>query len=105
MTDDRAALGRCREQHQLVVELGSFALSGTATLDALLQHAAELAARGTGIARTKVMEYLPDADGLLVRAGVGWHAGVVGKLIMSADSAEAQGDAFRGAKPLVVEDL
>jgi two-component sensor histidine kinase len=105
MADDRAALARCREQHQFVVALGSFALSGTETLDALLQHASELAARGTGIARTKVMEYRPEVDGLLVRAGVGWHEGVVGQLVMSADPAEAQGDAFRGAKSLVVEDL
>jgi two-component sensor histidine kinase len=105
MADDRAALARCREQHQLVVELGAFALSGTATLDALLQHAAALAARGTGIARSKVLQYRPEADGLLVRDGVGWRDGVVGKLVMSAAPAEPQGDAFRGAKALVIEDL
>jgi two-component system, sensor histidine kinase PdtaS len=105
MPDNRAALARCREQHRLVVELGSFALSGTATLDVLLQRAAELAARGIGITRSKVMEYKPADDMLLLRAGVGWREGVVGRLMMSADSSEPQGHAFRVGEPLVIEDL
>jgi two-component sensor histidine kinase len=105
MSDDRAALARCREQHELVVELGSLALSGTGTIDALLQHAAQLAARGTGIARSKVMEYRPESDSLFLRAGVGWREGVVGDTMMSAAISEPQGRSFRAAEPLVIEDL
>src|SRR5687768_6018074 len=105
MPDDRAALARCREQHRLAVELGSFALAGTATLDALLQRAAELAARGIGITRSKVMEYRAAEGMLLLRAGVGWREGVVGRLMMSADPSEPQGHAFRVGEPLVIEDL
>jgi two-component sensor histidine kinase len=105
MTDDRAALARCREQHELVVELGSLALYGTGTLDALLQHAAQLAARGTGIARSKVMEYRPETDSLFLRAGVGWREGVVGHTMMSAAISEPQGRSFRAAEALMIEDL
>jgi two-component sensor histidine kinase len=105
MSDDRTALARCREQHQLVVELGAVALVGTGTLDRLLQHACELAARGTGIARAKVVQYQSEIDSLFVRAGVGWRDGVVGRAMMSASGSEPQGRSFRNAEAVTIEDL
>ena len=67
-----------------LAEFGLRASEG-AELDELLQDAAEEAARSLGVSYVKVLEYLPDEKRLLVRAGVGWGAGVVGQAKIGAD--------------------
>jgi hypothetical protein len=44
-----------------------------------MQHVIAQAARVTKIGQAKVLRYRPEAGDLLIEAGVGWSAGVVGK--------------------------
>src|SRR6202050_5308350 len=72
----RALRQRIRQQ-ELLAELGVLALQ-RATFTDMLNHTARMTAEGLGAEYCKVMEYIPAENRLLVRAGVGWDAGVVG---------------------------
>ena len=71
-------------QQALLAEIGRRALADS-NLDSLLTEAARLCAFGLEVRYCKVLEYLPDENRLLVRAGVGWHEGVVGHAILSPE--------------------
>jgi two-component sensor histidine kinase len=51
------------------------------------------------------MQYRPDRGDLLVVAGVGWKAGVVGVVTLGIDSASPPGRAVQTAAPVIIEDL
>jgi two-component sensor histidine kinase len=53
----------------------------------------------------KVLEYIPAENRLLVRAGVGWHEGVVGSASVGADLASPGGYALRTGKPVISNHL
>jgi len=71
-------------QQALLAEMGRRALTDT-SFDSLLGEAARLTALGMEVRYCKVLEFLPDENRLLVRAGVGWHEGVVGHTTIGAD--------------------
>src|SRR3546814_10382127 len=54
-------------------------------LDALLTEAAEVAAECLHVEYVKVLEYMQDRKCLLVRAGVGWEEGIVGRATLGVD--------------------
>ena len=64
-------------QQEILAELGVTALKGTA-FEQLLDLTVSLAAEGLEADLCKVLEYLPAEKRLLMRAGVGWDAGLVG---------------------------
>jgi two-component sensor histidine kinase len=51
------------------------------------------------------MEYIPTENRLLVRAGVGWHEGVVGIASVGIDLASPGGFALRTGKPVISNHL
>jgi len=51
------------------------------------------------------MRYRPASGDLLVIAGVGWKAGVVGTATLGADSASPPGRSIQTAAPVAIEDL
>ncbi|MCU0894945.1 MAG: GAF domain-containing protein [Rhodospirillales bacterium] len=55
-------------------------------VDALLQRACQEVAEALRVSHVKALEYLPDRDAFLIRAGVGWAAGVVGEVVVGFDS-------------------
>lgn len=91
-------------QQQLSTEYGLFALQ-THDAGALMQAAARLCAQGLLSRFCKVMEYLPDEDRFIVRAGVGWKPGVVGRARVGADAASPTGYAFRTGEPVISNHL
>ncbi|MBP0493417.1 PAS domain S-box protein [Roseomonas indoligenes] len=91
-------------QQKLLAELGAYALRGT-SLDTLLQEATRLIALGLRTRFSKVMEYLPGEDRLLVRAGVGWREGIVGHYRTGADLAAPTGYTFRTGEPVISSHL
>ena len=91
-------------QQALLAEFGHIALADV-PLDALLNEACRLTALGLGIEHCKALEYLPDQRRLLVRAGVGWHAGVVGRATVGADPASPAGYAFQTRRPVISNHL
>jgi len=100
---ERSLRLRIRQQ-ELLAELGVLALQGTGFVD-LLNHAARLTAEGLQADYCKVLEYLPSEKMLLVRAGVGWGEGVVGKARVGADLASPAGFALQTGKSVISNHL
>jgi two-component sensor histidine kinase len=87
-----------------LTEFGLRAAHG-ADLDQLLQEAASEAALSLDVSHVKVLEYLPDEKRLLVRAGVGWGAGVVGQATVGADFDSPAGYALQTGQPVISNEL
>jgi two-component sensor histidine kinase len=100
---ERSLRLRIRQQ-EILAELGVLALQGTKFID-LLNHTARLTALGLGAEYSKVLEYLPAENRLLVRAGVGWEESVVGHASVGADLASPAGYALRTGKPVISNHL
>ena len=88
----------------LLAAIGTEALRGR-DLDQLLTEACRAVAEGLQTPLAKVLEYLPERRSLLVRAGVGWHQGVVGHAELGADDGSPAGHALRTATPVISNDL
>jgi two-component sensor histidine kinase len=99
----RALRQRIRQQ-EILAELGVIALQG-ADFDKLLAETARLAAEALRAEFCKVLEHIPSENRLLVRAGVGWDEGVVGKASIGADLASPAGFALRTGKPVISNHL
>jgi two-component sensor histidine kinase len=91
-------------QQQLLAELGVFALHGKSFIE-MLNHTARITAEGLAAEYCKVMEYLPAENRLLVRAGVGWDEGVVGRATVGADLSSPAGYALSTGKPVISNHL
>lgn len=99
----RALHLRIRQQ-EILAELGVLALQGTPFLE-LLNQTARLTAEGMEAEFCKVLEYIPAQNRLLVRAGVGWHEGIVGVATVGADLESPSGFALRTGKPVISNHL
>jgi two-component sensor histidine kinase len=99
----RALQQRIRQQ-EILAELGVMALQ-LASFDTLLAETARLTAEGLRAEFCKVLQYIPAENQLLVRAGVGWRAGVVGSATIGADLASPAGFALRTGKPVISNHL
>ena len=91
-------------QQELLSELGVRALKGT-PFEELLDLTARFAAEGMDAEFAKVLEYLPSEKRLLIRAGVGWPQGIVGKASVGADLESPAGFALRTGKPVISNHL
>ena len=56
------------------------------------------------VTHAKLMEYLPDSDQLILRAGVGWKEGYVGQYQVSPDLDTPIGHAFALGEPVPISD-
>ncbi len=101
--DGRALQQRIRQQ-ELLAELGVTALRGTPFLE-LINHTVRIGAEGLGAELCKVLEYIPSENRLLMRAGVGWHEGLIGVATVGADLASPSGYALRTGKPVISNHL
>jgi len=99
----RALQQRIRQQ-EILAELGVVALQGRPFLE-LLNETVRLTADGMNTEFCKVLEYIPTENRLLVRAGVGWHRGIVGKATVGADLESPSGFALRTGKPVISNHL
>ncbi len=100
---ERSLRLRMRQQ-QILAELGVLALQG-ASFDKLVDQTAILTADGMEAEFCKVLEYLPAANRLLVRAGVGWEPGIIGKATIGADLESPGGFALHTGKPVISNHL
>jgi signal transduction histidine kinase len=96
-------LDRRQRQQAAVARIGQAALENM-DLAALVDAAVHAVAKGLEVEFAKLVE--PIGDGrLFLRAGVGWHAGVVGHATVSAASGSQAGHALRAHGPVIVDDL
>ncbi len=94
---------RARQQ-SAVAELGLQALGG-AGLDELMHTATARVAQTLGVEYCKVLALLAGGQELLLRAGVGWQEGLVGRATVSAGMDSQAGYTLASAHPVIVEDL
>jgi two-component sensor histidine kinase len=91
-------------QQEILAELGVVALQRT-SLPELLDSSVRMAAEGLQSDLSKILEYIPDENRLLLRAGVGWDPGLVGVASVGADLASPSGYALRTGKPVISNHL
>ena len=91
-------------QQAIIAQMGQLALSGT-DLDTLCDQAALLIVKTLGIEYCKILKLLPKGDALLLKAGVGWHEGLVGHKTIGTETDSQAGFTLLTNKPVVVEDL
>jgi two-component sensor histidine kinase len=91
-------------QQAAIASFGSFALR-QGDLLAVLTEAARVCADGLSVPFCKVCRYRVEENDLLVEAGFGWKAGVVGVVVSRADTSSPQGRAFVSGQPSICNDL
>ncbi len=107
VTESRKAEAEIRNQarqQEVVADLGQSALAGKA-LSPLMDEAVEALGRTLEVEYCKVLELLPDGEGLLLRAGVGWREGMVGHATAGAHLDTQAGYTLVMEEPVVSEDL
>ena len=97
-------LGYRLEQQAALSNFGMEALKSSGVSE-LLEHAVETAAIGMRASLSKILEYRSTEKDLLIRAGVGWRAGVVGVVSFGADLESPAGYAFHTGSPVISNHL
>ncbi|MCW8091395.1 chemotaxis protein CheB [Alteromonas sp. ASW11-130] len=92
------------EQHAVIAKLGLKALSNEDTANLMDQLVREVT-HTLQADFCKVLEYQPEQERLLVKAGIGWNSGIVGKATVSADNTSQAGFTLNTPEPVVVTDL
>ena len=100
---ERQASLRAR-QHAAIAELGQLALTG-ADLSAVLDQAVSRLAQVLEVELCKVLELQAGGSALLLRAGVGWHEGLVGRATVGTGPDSQSGFTLQSREPVIVEDL
>ena len=77
---------------------------GESNIDSLMMDACLRSRAGLNTTHAKLMEYLPDRDMLLLRAGVGWKEGYVGQYQVAPDIDTPIGHAFALSEPVPISD-
>jgi two-component sensor histidine kinase/putative methionine-R-sulfoxide reductase with GAF domain len=96
-------LYRLRQQ-SLLGEFGRIAMQ-TRDYRQILQRATELCSQGLQARFAKVLEYLPDENRLMVRAGVGWAPGTIDIVSLAADIGSPAGFAYQTGETVISNHL
>jgi PAS domain S-box-containing protein len=91
-------------RQQILTEFGEFALHSD-RLDDVLTEACRLAGEALGTGRAKVLEIQDNGRMLLVRAGVGWGEGIVGRLRLPMDEHFFGTFSIKAGKPVVSRNI
>jgi PAS domain S-box-containing protein len=100
-TDREAELLR---QQGALARFGELALRSN-DLDEVLHEACRLVSEALGTDLAKVLERQEDDATLLVRAGIGWQPGVVGKARVKAGPRSAEGYALQTGEPVISANI
>ena len=107
MSDNGTSATQVRKllrQQAAIARFGSFALRECELLK-ILTEAAKVCAECLDVPFSKVCRYRAEQNDLLIEAGHGWHAGVVGNVVSRADVTSPQGRAFITGQPSICNDL
>ncbi len=99
--DDHLALLR---QQTILAKFGELALQSD-DLDGILTEACHLVGEALGTDLAKIVELQEDGHTLLVRAGVGWKPGVVGRVTIKAEDDTSEGMALKTGEAMVSPDI
>jgi two-component sensor histidine kinase len=95
---------RLLRQQAALAKFGSYAFREP-NLGNILTEAARVCAEGLEVAFCKVCRYREEEHDLLIEAGFGWHAGVVGLVVSQADETSPQGRAYVTGDPVIIRNL
>lgn len=90
VTETRTIEKLLRHQAALA-NFGGFVF-GESDLQKILSEAARICAESLGVPYAKICRYRADHNDLLVEAGCGWNADVVGYVVSPADESSTQGE-------------
>ncbi|GAX37470.1 PAS domain-containing protein [Nodularia sp. NIES-3585] len=102
--ESESALKIRANQQGVVAELSQKALAGI-DLTTLMNSCVTLVAEHLKVEYCQILELLPDGDALLLRAGVGWQSGLVGKTSVSTDINSQAGYTLLAQEPVIVTNL
>src|ERR1700692_1515245 len=88
----------------ILARFGELALRSDA-LDDILTEACRLVGEGLNTDLAKIVELQEDGQTLLVRAGVGWKAGVVGEVTIRVEDDTSEGLALKTGEPMISPDI
>ena len=91
-------------QQTVVGALGQFAMVSS-DYSALLNQVVMLASQTLELEYSSVLEFLPDGNTMILRAGTGWREGVVGKALVRAEPTTQAGFTLTAGEPVVVDDM
>ncbi|MEO6569713.1 MAG: histidine kinase dimerization/phosphoacceptor domain -containing protein [Opitutaceae bacterium] len=102
--DRRDELAYRLHQQSLLGEFGRVAMQ-TRDFRQILQRATELCAHGLRTRFAKVLEYMPEEERLMVRAGVGWRPDTIDVVGLAADVGSPAGYAFQTGATVISNHL
>ncbi|MDP2119505.1 MAG: HWE histidine kinase domain-containing protein [Hoeflea sp.] len=100
---ERELVRRLSQQHA-VAQFGSYALN-EGSLQTVLDEAVRLAADVLNVPLTKILQFSDSADHLVLRAGIGWQEGLIGRGTVETDHASQAGFTLMTNGPVLVRDL
>ncbi|WP_336490593.1 PAS domain S-box protein [Methylobacterium nigriterrae] len=92
------------KRQRVLADFGEFALRSE-NLDEVLAEACRLVAEALRTIRAKVLEIQEDGQYLLVRAGVGWDPGIVGRLRLPMREHSSETFAIKEGTPVITQDI
>ncbi len=92
------------QQQSVVAALGQFALVSQ-DYSALVNQAVTMVGQTLEVELTHLLELQPDGESLLLRSGVGWKAGVVGRTIIEARGSSHAGYVLASGEPVVIPNM
>jgi two-component sensor histidine kinase len=95
---------RLLRQQAALASFGSYAFREP-DLGNILTEATRVCAEGLEVAFCKVCRYREEEHDLLIEAGFGWHAGVIGRVVSQADETSPQGRAYVTGEPIIIRNL
>jgi two-component sensor histidine kinase len=93
-----------RLQRAALADFGLFAFR-CEDIDRLLHRATELVSEALHVRLVKVLEHLPERGEMLIRSGVNWQPGVVGRETFGDHEKSPGGYALRADHPVISPDL
>lgn len=94
---------RFRRRIAALAHFGTRALAGT-DLDEMLHDACAMVSEQTDTQLVKAIELLPGGEEMLMRAGVNWRPGVVGRVTFGAHAHSPSGYALQQDEPVLSSD-
>jgi GAF domain-containing protein len=99
-----STIDQLRRQQAALAAFGTFAFREK-DLATILTEAARICAECLNVPFAKICRFRKSENDLLIVAGFGWRAGVVGNTVSAADTASTQGRAFATEEPVILEDI
>lgn len=91
-------------QQAALAAFGSFAFREP-DLHAILTEAARICAASLQVPFCKICRYRKIEKDLLIEAGCGWNAGVIGLVVSQADESSPQGRAYISGLPVIIRNI